>query len=217
VLGVILVCVFGVLIVCAALRYQLQSTSTHLIIGRRRRPTTDRAIRAHHMDVREVRRMEWELYGHYLTGLDGRPLDEDDPAAHVHEDVPMLRPDIDSVKPEGNPCWCNYCKGRVGAHGADAVALYQAQAKAAVARATPSQRITNTMVGGSVTQISAGRNIVISGDASGVIVTGDGVVVHQRPIGDLTPQDISGMTMAEFAALRRRMGMDTPGRKGMFG
>ena len=30
-----------------------------------------------------------------------------------------------------HPCWCNYCMGRVNAHGNEAVALYAKEAQAA--------------------------------------------------------------------------------------
>jgi hypothetical protein len=186
----ILLCILGVLVVCGALRYQLRSTPTHLVVQRRTPALPPTPAEQHHMNVTEVRRMEWELYGHYLTGRDGRPLAEDDPAAHVKDgDKPK--------EPEGNPCWCNYCKGRVGVHGADAVALYQAQAKAALDqhRAGRRQVITNVTAGGNVTQVvSAGRNITIVGDSAGVIVTGDNARVVQS-FGDDPDWDELGRNM----------------------
>ena len=200
-IGVSLLCIFGVLIVCAALRYQLKSTPTHLVLHRRRRPTTDKVLLAHAAtvnDVRETRRLEWEVYGRYYTSLDGSQIPDGDPVAFAGEPVKAKEPD-------GTPCWCNYCKGRVGVHGPEAVALYKAQADAAFAQSRYRQKLTNVRAGGHVTQVvSAGRNIVIAGDGAGVIVTGDNTTVVQS-YGDLTPQDIAGMDMQEWAELRRHM------------
>lgn len=159
--------------------YRVRSTTTHLVIERRKRitPTVaelaaalDKHKAAEHADWTKVRRLEWEIYGQYKTGLDGRPLDEDDPAAHVKDGSAP-------AKPEGTPCWCNFCKGRVGVHGPEAVALYQAQAKAAMDQSRYRQKLTNVRAGGHVTQVvSAGRSITVSGD--GVVITSeDGTMV----------------------------------------
>lgn len=157
-----------------------------------RTPEPVTAAKTHHMDPRKVRRMEWELYGRYYTALDGSQIKDGDPAAFAGE----------PVKPEGNRCYCNYCQGRAGVHGPEAVALYKEQVQAALEDAeframyAERQKIPRTV-------ISAGRNVVISGDASGIIVAGGDVVINQSRIGDLTPQDIAGMSMAEYAKLRR--------------
>lgn len=181
----VIFCVVATLIICASLRYQLKSTATHLVIQRRRRPTTDKVILAdgHHIDVRETRRMEWEVYGRYYTGLDGRPISDGDPVAFAGEPVK-------AKEPEGVKCYCNYCRGRVGVHGEDAVALCKAQAEAAVKSLQAERRqVTQNIVAGG-TVIQAGRNVVISGDAAGVIVTGDSVVIQQGGrIENLTTQD----------------------------
>lgn len=211
-----LACFFVGLMV-AHRRYRLRSTPTHLVFERKARALAPTPAETRHMDVTEVRRMEWELYGHYLTGLDGRPLDEDDPAAHV-KDVPPTRTPLSPYDPlvhapsEDKPCWCNFCKGQRGMHGAEAERQYREEARAAFAKADRRQVIQNVVAGGHVTQIvSSGRNITISGDAAGIIVTGDNDVViqsggrHDTNWDALSGFDYSAMS-AELDRHLRRLG-----------
>ena len=70
-IGAILICIFGVLIVCAALRYQLRSTPTHLVITRKRKPYPVQVT----VDWREVRAMEQAIYHIHWHRSDGSTKD----------------------------------------------------------------------------------------------------------------------------------------------
>lgn len=107
-------------------------------------------IELHVKDWAYVRAMELDIYGWYWHTSDGEclaagitPLEEAEQEANCQAmeaaKIELAKAIREDREAQQRPCYCNYCHGRAGVHNEDAVALYQAQCKAAMAQVSAPQ------------------------------------------------------------------------------